>query len=373
MTEGNLGDAVAAVLRREYARAQDLVRSDQWSSHIAALPEPVQADLVRLGEIRHNGRGVLLTLAACKAARPEQDIRAHKAEHFGGFNARGIDTMSAVPLLREWGLRNAGESHWLTQVFSGDAYTSAQVLRTQPKIVGEIVPRLVSTINAESARTASDAVCALLIFLILERNKGQLPLTKPKRLTIDRAIGLLQRHFNGEFKSGGPRLPQLAIYSAYECLIKECKRYEGHELVPIERLKTANRKSGTIGDVDVLHNGRAVEAVEIKFAMSVTARHVSDAIEKIKAADVGRYYILATDGVNREEVAAISGLVSGFYASNGCEIIVNGIYDSIRYYLRLIGSVDEFVAQYVDHLANDDDVSYEHRIAWNAACEVGSA
>ena len=172
-------------------------------------------------------------------------------------------------------------------------------------------------------------------------------------------------HFNGSFKTGGPRLPQLAVYSAYECFVKELKRYEGHTLVPLERLKTANRKSGTVGDVDLRLKERTVEAVEIKFGMAVESRHVSDAIEKIKAADVRRYYILATGGVRPADTAAIAEQIRTFHRSNGCEIIVNGILETLRYYLRLIGSVDEFVAQYVDHLASDDDVSYEHRIEWN--------
>lgn len=329
----------------------------------------MQADVQQLGSKRHNGRGVVITLAACKVARPSQDIRAHKAEHAGGFNARSIDTDVVVPLLREWGLANAGESHWLTQVLSGLPYAPRQKLKTQPKMVGEIVPRLVCSINASDPPNVRNVLCSLLILLIEERNKGQVPLTKPKSLTIDRGISLLEAHFNGSFKSGGPRLPQIAVYSVYECLLKESKRYGGFTLVPLERLKTANRKSGTVGDVDVLHDERTVEAVEIKFGMCVDSRHVSDAIEKIKAADVRRYYILATGGVKTGEEKAIDEQIDAFHRSNGCEIIVNGIFETLRYYLRLIDSVDEFIAIYVDHLASDDDLSYEHRVAWNSVCD----
>lgn len=127
-----------------------------------------------------------------------------------------------------------------------------------------------------------------------------------------------------------------------------------------------------MGDVDVLLGNRTVEAVEIKYGMTVSVRHVSDAIEKIKAADVRRYYILATGGINESEHAAITEQIGQFYRTNGCEIIVNGVFETIRYYLRLIGSVDEFIARYVDHLATDDDLSYEHRTAWNQVCDEAS-
>lgn len=368
-----LSDSVREVIRREYQRAMLLVDKDGQKAFLASLPRNLRDDMAQLGAKRHNGRGVVLTLTACKAARPGQDIRAHKAEHSGGFNARSIDTDVVVPLLREWGLANAGESHWLTQVFSGLPFAENQTLKTQPKIVGEIVPRLVCAINESRPVDVANTLCALLILLIEERNKGQIPLTKPKGLTIDRAINLLEAHFAGSFKSGGPRLPQLAIYAVYECLIKESKRYEEHTLIPLERLKTANRKSGTVGDIDVLHGKRTVEAVEIKFGMCVESRHVSDAIEKIKTADVRRYYILATDGIKVGDEGAIAEQIGEFYRSNGCEIIVNGIFETIRYYLRLIGSVDEFIARYVEHLATDEDVGYEHRTSWNHVCEGDAA
>ena len=139
--------------------------------------------------------------------RPVQDVRAHKAEHVGGFNARSIDTDVVVPLLREWGLANAGESHWLTQIFSGLAFTQDQKLKTQPKLVGEIVPRLVYEINAAKPAEVANVIFAILVFLIDERNKGRIPLTKPKGLTIDRAIGLLRFHFGDPSRQAVPVCP----------------------------------------------------------------------------------------------------------------------------------------------------------------------
>jgi DNA (cytosine-5)-methyltransferase 1 len=336
---------------------------------VATIPEAVRADSSLAASFVHHGRGIVLTLCACKAANPAQDIRAHQAQYEGGISARTIDSKVVVPLLRKWNLRNAAESHWTTQGLVQVAFQPGVKVKSSPAIIGEVVPRLVCGIQDAGADAARLVLRLILCHLIAERNKGAIPLTKPKGVTIARALRLLEAHFGASFKTGGPRLPQLAVYAAYECLLKEVARYSGHTLVPLERLKTANRKSGTVGDVDVLHETRTVEAVEIKFGMSVDGRHVSDAIEKIKAADVRRYYILATGGIKADEEEAIAEQIGAFYRSNGCEIIVNGIFETIRYYLRLIGSVDEFIARYVDHLASDDDLSYEHRIAWNAVCE----
>ena len=195
----------------------------------------------------------------------------------------------------------------------------------------------------------------------------QIHLIRPNGLSTDGAAQVVRAHWD---RSGSNEalLALLAVRTMYECLVVQFERYKGCSLAP-----HANRKSGTVGDVDVLLGNRTVEAVEIKYGMAVSARHVSDAIEKIKAADVRRYYILATGGIDEDEQAVITEQIGQFYRTNGCEIIVNGVFETIRYYLRLIGSVDEFIARYVDHLATDDDLSYDHRTAWNQACEDASS
>ena len=151
----------------------------------------------------------------------------------------------------------------------------------------------------------------------------------------------------------------------YECLIRDCARYADCSLVQLERLKTANRKSGTVGDVDVLRDGRPVEAVEIKYDIPITTRHISDAIEKIKTQEVERYYVISTQGVDSACVDDIATTCQQFYASNGCELVTNGVFETLEYYLRLLGSTNDFLMRYVDHLADDDDLNFEHRIAWN--------
>jgi DNA (cytosine-5)-methyltransferase 1 len=75
--------------------------------------------------------------------------------------------------------------------------------------------------------------------------------------------------------------------------------------------------------------------------------------------------LLSTGGVKADELPEISDMCQRFYRANGCEIIVNGIYETLTYYLRLLGSSDEFLANYVDLISADDDLDYEHRLAWN--------
>ncbi len=151
MTSGtspaNLSESVAGELRREYQLALKLIEADGQSAFLNSLPTSFRDDIKALGSIHHNGRGVVITLAACKCANMEQDISAHLDKHDGGFGARGIDKEVVVPLLREWGLGKTGESHWLTYSLISQPYTPELTIATTPKIVGRVVPRLVCNLN----------------------------------------------------------------------------------------------------------------------------------------------------------------------------------------------------------------------------------
>ncbi len=133
-------------------------------------------------------------------------------------------------------------------------------------------------------------------------------------------------------------------------------------------MKAADRKSGTVGDIVLTTNGRPAEAIETKLGKPIGTAEVSEAIEKIRAATVERYFILSTSGIAPEQAKDVRRLCAAFRASNGCEIIVNGVLETIRYYLRLLVSPYDFILAYAAVVETDDDLDYEHRLAWNDIC-----
>ena len=153
-------------------------------------------------------------------------------------------------------------------------------------------------------------------------------------------------------------------------MISKVVRFEGNTLAPLGRMKAADRKAGTVGDIVVLdENELPVEAVEIKFDQLIEEIHVAEAIEKVRAASVSRYYLLSTSGVVMgEELTALDKRKREFLKQNGCEIIVNGVIETIAYYLRLLPNTTEFIANYASLVEADDDTDYNHRIAWNKLC-----
>ncbi|MEM2111781.1 MAG: hypothetical protein QXX08_07885 [Candidatus Bathyarchaeia archaeon] len=69
-----------------------------------------------------------------------------------------------------------------------------------------------------------------------------------------------------------------------------------------------------------------------------------------------------------EEKDGILELVSQIREEHGCEIIVNGLILSIKYYLRLIGSTKGFLDKYNENLkleiSSSSKIKKEHLQAW---------
>jgi DNA (cytosine-5)-methyltransferase 1 len=342
------------------------------------------ADKVRqLAQTKHAARGALLTLLVYKALNLQQDIRCNKTEHPNGFGARSYDTAVTVPFLLAHALPRNVETHWLSQTLSyGDSpWFRGRVLKTTPKQAGSLLIEIVNDFEEliQERRDKNipehhivdfvkDTASLILYELIDIRNKDKVLLTRPKNLVIEQIVQLLDEHFHYNYDRNAPRLPQLAIYALYKCLLRSAGRYKDYTLEPLGRMKAADRKAGTVGDIVLSLAGRPAEAVETKLGLPIDKLIVSEAIEKIRAASVERYFILSTAGVRPAEANAIQQLCQAFRASNGCEIIVNGVLETIRYCLRLLPSQYEFIVEYTDLVEVDLDLDYQHRVAWNQIC-----
>jgi len=77
---------------------------------------------------------------------------------------------------------------------------------------------------------------------------------------------------------------------------------------------------------------------------------------------------LSTLGIENNDINDINRLREEFLRSNGCEIIVNGVYETIKYYLRLLRSTNDFIIRYTELLEIDQDLDYEQRLSWNEIC-----
>tara|TARA_R110001592_G_scaffold31753_1_gene111602 strand:- start:279 stop:1397 length:1119 start_codon:yes stop_codon:yes gene_type:complete len=358
-------------LTKAYTAANSIVEGDQKDDLTTRMGSKLRTQVDELAQTKNAARGVALTLTAYKVANPDQDIRAHKSEHEGGFAARAVDTRVTVPFLIEHTLPRNVETHWLSQTYSfaGPFVLGGKELRTQPKKAGQLLIPVVDAIHNADPALAEAVLIAILRNLIEIRNKDRVILTRPKDLAISEVKRLISAHISSKYKSNAPRLPQLVIYAIYQCLTEASSRYDNSILEPLERLKSADRKKGTIGDIVIAKDGVRMEAVEIKQGQPIRKIHVLEAIDKVRAESVRRYYMLSDEGVDTDEAVEIEKEITNFRRQNGCEVITGGVLESMTSTLRFLSNTTDFLARYAELVETDPDTGYEHRIRWNECCD----
>lgn len=309
---------------------------------------------------------VIVTSITYKSLHPKQDIRNHQASIVRGYSGRTFDSKHITPFMKKYKFPSMAESGWLTRALEQKVpYNKNYSGAITPKELKPVFLEILDII--ESGADCKIYLSYLFQGLIIKRNKQSIDLAKPTTLPITSILDLLGKHFNGFYKAeGASRLPVLAIYAAYQCLMNETKRFENKELLPIESHTSSDKSSGRIGDIDILdEKKRAFEAVEVKHGIAITLQLVQDAYTKFQTTPVSRYYILSTAQSNKEEYIKIEAEIQRIKNVHGCQLIVNGIMPTLKYYLRLLSNTFEFIDNYVNLLENDKALKFEHKERWN--------
>ncbi|MBO1581586.1 hypothetical protein [Bacillus sp. XF8] len=356
-------------LQSTYDKAITLVAEEDTSLCDEFSDEEISI-LNKIIEFSEKAKGVLTVIVTSlthKIVHPEQDIRYHQDNLPNGYSGRGIDTRFITPFMKSANFPAMSESGWLTRSLEQNAPYLLEYRGSIRPL--ELKTAFLSILNNVEENGADADKYLLYIFnqLIIERDKKNIELAKPSSLTIENIANYLETHFNFRYHSrGASRLPVLAIYSAYQCMMKEVKRFEGKTLMPLESHTSADSQSGSVGDLEIRdEKGRVFEGAEIKHGHKVTAQMVRDAFEKFKIHPIQRYYILSTVGHKEDEYEEIQQEIQRIRSLHGCQIIVNGLNSSIKYYLRLLDDTFEFVNYYVENLKVDGALKFEHKEKWN--------
>lgn len=193
------------------------------------------------------------------------------------------------------------------------------------------------------------------------------PIQKESSFRIENIINLLERHFNYKYKHrGAALLPVIACYSVYQCLIIECQRYQNKKLDPLASHNSSDKKSVAIGDIIVRDsNNNIYEAVEVKFNIPITQNLLYDSYQKIALHPVQRFYLLSTAKIRDSEKDSINTFIDKIENEHGCQFIANGLLSTLNYYLRLLTNTDKFMQLYIENLQSNNEIKYEHKLAWN--------
>ena len=311
---------------------------------------------------------VLVTSLTHKIFNPKQDTRQHQSSLPGGYSGRTRDTRFVTPFMKDKRFPAMAESGWLTRSLEQNhPYDLNYPGRITPSRIKRAFLQLLDNIETEQ-KDLKKYLCYLFQLLIALREKHEIALAKPTGINIDSILHLLERHIShGYSVTGAARLPVLAVYSVYECMIAEMDRFRGKRLQPLREHTTADVRAGSIGDIEIVdeESGNLFEAVEVKHGIKITKQVIDDAFDKFKTHPVGRFYIVSTGGLAEDECDQMRRRIGELRNLHGCQVIINGVIPSLKYYLRLLKDPNTVVEKYVENLMKDSAVKFEHRNAWN--------
>ncbi|MBQ3556968.1 MAG: hypothetical protein IJA11_04150 [Oscillospiraceae bacterium] len=355
------------VLDNVYARAMEAVAANDLTTTLPkAIKEQVDL-LVSRSETNKGMIAVLTTLLVHKQVDPQQDIRYHQAQLPNGFAGRGIDQNYITPFMKSVCFPAMAESGWLTRSLEqAHPYDLNYPGKIKPDAVKVAFLNIIDQVQVHCL-CADDVLFYFFKLLVKQRDDLNIELAKPHSLSISKIIKLLEKHFTHKYScAGASRLPTLAIYAAYQCMMRQVARFNDKQLCPLESHNSADTQSGRIGDIDVNNdNGTAFEGVEIKHEIQITPQLVRDAYEKFKVYNTDRYYLLTTANMDSADWDAIEAEIQRIAQIHGCQVIVNGVYTTLKYYLRLVTDPAEFIDRYVELLKVDEAIKFQHKVAWN--------
>ena len=381
-----INDNIRSILEDAYQCAESGRNTDfelselqqKWVETIAEKAESQKAVLA-----------VLITSLTKKIETPTQDVRYHKIEFPNGYSGRSFDTQHITPFIKEKFGRLAMKSGsgWLTRSLEQvDPFTLEFRGKIRNKYVKNAFLKILNDIEENQAdpKKYLQAIFTSLINL-MERSTSSLSLLElddtdsaqipqSDTVTIDNIVNLLKYHFSYNYRvAGASRLPVLAVFSAYE-MLTAIERYKGKTLSPLKSHTTSDIKSGGIGDIEVLdENEDFFEAVEIKHNIPISPDLVQGAYQKFAETSACCYYLLTTAEPNVDDPKTVDQLVRKIYRQHGCEVIVNGIIPSLKYYLRLLSNPKLFLDCYSKNLQLDfnqnTDIKEVHLQYWKELLE----
>ncbi|HAL45457.1 MAG TPA: hypothetical protein DCP47_06030 [Phycisphaerales bacterium] len=330
--------------------------------------------LVDNAEAQKSLIAVTITSLIEKIRNPAQDVRLHRSEFKGGYSGRSLDTRIITPFLKKHFPRFAPkESGWLTRsIEQPHPFT----MNFPGKIRNEAVKKAFLAIlnDVEEKKQPSRVYLEIILAELLKKCGKESKIAANTKnaivadiLKIDIIIEMLEKHFSLKQSS---RLPVIAIYTIYQLLLENVKIYQSKTLNALRSHTTSDRYVG-YADIEIFEtiSKTPFEVVEVKHNIPIDCQMIQDVLKKIKDAPIKRYFVLTTANPNfKDSKKKIFDLVHKIKAERNIDVVPNGIIPSLKYYLRLVPDLKDFLAKYTFNISEEfksgSDVKKLHISEW---------
>lgn len=272
--------------------------------------------------------GLSFLQLSIKAIAPDQNIRLHKGSSnkrsfswVEGISMRSLDKNYVTPVLRRYDLLKLNADGFMMTRSLAENYPYSPLYKANLR--GAKMQWLNIVEELESGVTDPFESLKLFVSLLLDatanfKNISQNLIsttsnTLPKFNNKENVLRLMVRHT--EESNYAARLLEVSMHALVQAAI-ESGALGNFTVKPLSQMRSANKKHGNIGDIEILENEDIIESWDAKYGKSYLREELEEAIEKLPSHDhievVG--FVTSTTIERSEEISSRIEEITALYS-----------------------------------------------------------
>ncbi len=262
--------------------------------HTATLNQLVESVTSEVGRALV---GLTVLQLCVKAIEPIQSIRLHKGSvgrrdfsWCDGISMRSLDRQYITPVLRQYDLLRLNADGFMMTRSLAENYPYSPVYKAN--IRGARLEWLRIVEGIETNEIAPEPALHYLLSQLLNRanifSKLASKTIETLNIFLEKAEGVTEegitevicRHINGSDYAA--RIMEIAMHCLMQAM-QDCQFLPYGSLKPLSQMRSANKKHGNIGDIEILQARQIIEAWDAKYGKAYLRDEVEELADKLEA------------------------------------------------------------------------------------------
>jgi hypothetical protein len=238
--------------------------------------------------------GLSVMQLCIKSISPEQSIRLHKGSvnrasfsWVEGVSMRTLDKKHVTPVLRKYNLLKLNADGFMMTRSLAENYPYTFLYKAQLRGARESWLLLVEDLERENTspiETLKFMISKLVNAAAFFEERADVLIASSKRASQhinnkNDVIIILARH--SERSDYAARLLEVSMHSLMASAI-DSGIYGGCEIKPLSQMRSANKKHGNIGDIEILEDDQIIESWDAKYGKGYLREEIEEAVEKLQ-------------------------------------------------------------------------------------------
>lgn len=240
----------------------------------------------------------LTILQLCvKAIEPQQSIRLHKGGNSSrdfswqsGISMRSLDKKFITPTLRKYDLLKLNADGFMMTRSLAENYPYSHVYKANIRGAKQEWIKIVEAVE-EHTLEPEPALDYILVKLINQAEAFKLLanqtlslldqiLTSNLNISKSFVLGLISIHIAKSDYAA--RLMEIAMHSLMQAML-EAHVLGPVEIMPLSQMRSANKKHGNIGDIEIVENEEIIEAWDAKYGKTYLRDEIEELADKLSS------------------------------------------------------------------------------------------